>query len=426
MKKVLIIAYNFPPVGGAGVQRPVKFVKYLRHFGWEPVVLTVSNPSVPIQDVAMLKDVPEGVVIYRALSLEPSYEAKQAFSTAQRQGGRTKALLKKYISMLLLPDLQVLWWPGLLVKIIKVIKAEKPDCLFVTAPPFSSFLPVVAVGKILGLPVVLDYRDEWVFSRNSWENSSKSRLAFFVDTFLEKFALNYCRAFTSATQSYIESIAKLYGSDIAKKGEVITNGYDADDFVCDIKGEIIKELKIITLVYTGTVWKATSLDTFCNILEKYLSLNPIMKQRIRVKVFGRVVGEEAPYLEIEALKEIIECHGYIEHKKVVEEMLNADILLLTLSDIPGAEKIIHGKVFEYMASGRHIFALVPEGEVKGLIMEHYGNATIVNPNDIHIAYTALEYLLNNISDVRKRECKNVSGFLRENLTEKLATVFERL
>jgi glycosyltransferase involved in cell wall biosynthesis len=426
MNKVLIVAYSFPPVGGAGVQRPVKFVKYLRRFGWEPVVLTVSNPSVPIQDVALLKDVPEGVKIYRARSLEPSYEAKQTFSTTQTQGGGIKALIKKYISMILLPDIQVLWWPGFIAKIINVIRIERPDCLYVTAPPFSSFVPVVAVGKIFRIPVVLDYRDEWVFSRASWENSSKSRLAFFLDNFLERMVLSNCQAFTTATQSYVDSIIKHYGSGVISKGEVITNGYDADDFVYEPKNRVIEDPETITIVYTGTVWKATSLDVFCSILGKYILQNPTMKQRIRVKVFGRVVGEEARYLESTSLKDVIECYGYIDHEKVMEEMLNADILLLTLSDLPGAEKIIHGKAFEYMASGKHIFALIPDGEVKNLISEHYGNTTIVNPSDAETVYASFENLLKNIEELKKRKGKDVRGFLRENLTAKLASVFNRV
>ena len=426
MKKVLIVAYSFPPVGGAGVQRPVKFVKYLRRFGWEPLVLTVSNPSVPIQDIALLKDVPEGVVIYKARSLEPSYAAKQTFSTHQKGSGGIKACVKTYISMFLLPDLQVLWWPGLIAKLISVIRSEKPDCLYVTAPPFSSFVPVVAVGKLFGVPVVLDYRDEWVFSRHSWENSSKTRLAFFLDTFFEKFVLNNCRAFTTATESYINSMVKFYGSELAKKGEVITNGYDADDFVCDKEPRTVVESHIVTIVYSGTIWKATSLDFFCEVLKNLLKANPEMKNKVRVKIFGRVVGDEVAYLEEETLKEVIECYGYIDHEKVVEEILNADILLLTLSDLPGAEKIIHGKAFEYMASGRHILAVVPDGEVKKLITDNYSNVTSVNPGDSDVAYKAFEYLLNNIALVRKRTGSDVSGFLRENLTSKLALLLDRM
>ena len=124
-------------------------------------MLTVENPSVPTLDTALLKDIPEGVKIYHAHSLEPSYASKQTFSNADKQQG-IKVLAKKYITMMLLPDLQILWWPGLVAKLIKAIKTEKPDCLFVTAPPFSSFIPVVVLGKLFGIPVLLDYRDEWV------------------------------------------------------------------------------------------------------------------------------------------------------------------------------------------------------------------------------------------------------------------------
>jgi len=89
-----------------------------------------------------------------------------------------------------------------------------------------------------------------------------------------------CQAFTTATQSYIDSIVKNYGPDLLKKGEVITNRYDADDFVCEKKTQLIDDPQLITIVYTGTVWKATSLDVFCNVLEKFLSLNPQRKERI--------------------------------------------------------------------------------------------------------------------------------------------------
>ena len=127
MKKVAIIAYGFPPVGGAGVQRPVKFVKYLREFGWEPVVLTVGNPSVPVIDTSLLHDIPENVAVYRAKTLEPSYRAKNVLAHAGSGLGATlKRLLKYCFSSLLLPDVQVLWWPYLIVYLIKVIKNEKP------------------------------------------------------------------------------------------------------------------------------------------------------------------------------------------------------------------------------------------------------------------------------------------------------------
>lgn len=427
MKKVLIVAYGFPPVGGAGVQRPVKFVKYLRRFGWEPVVLTVSNPSVPLMDTTLPKDIPDGVKIYGASTFEPSYKTKQSFSTDQVQHSGIKKSVKKIISTLLLPDVQVLWWPGLAIKLIKVIKTEKPLCLFVTAPPFSSFIPVVAIGKLFKIPVVIDYRDEWIFARNSWENSSRTRLAFKIDTLFEKFALANCCAFTTATQSYIISMANLYGKELINKGVPITNGYDVDDFVVSGKVDLaIKDHSIVTIIYTGTVMKATSLNVFCQLLKRFMESEVNLKNKILVKIYGRVVGDEQTFLDDEALKSVIECYGYVEHEKVVEEVMNADLLLLTLSDLTGAEKIINGKAFEYMASGRHIFSLIPDGELKSLIASNYDNATIIHPRDFDSAYNAFVSLINNIEELRNRKGKDVSCFLRENLTAKLATVFDRI
>ncbi len=194
MKKVLIISYNFPPVGGAGVQRPVKFVKYLRDFGWEPVVLSVANPSVPVTDESLLKDIPSSVKLYRAKTLEPSYSVKNRIAHHDANWlDKSFSLLKKTVSPFILPDVQILWWPGLLLKLLIILLYEKPDVLFVSAPPFSSFVPVVSISRLFRVPAVLDYRDEWSFSRENWENSIKSSLARKLDYKLERYVCNNVR-----------------------------------------------------------------------------------------------------------------------------------------------------------------------------------------------------------------------------------------
>jgi len=425
MRKVLIVAYNFPPVGGAGVQRSVKFVKYLRFFGWEPVVISVLNPSVPVVDATLPKDIPEGVQIYRARSFEPSYQSKQVFASPGNKSV-IKGLVKKCISTILLPDIQVLWWPDLVLKLISAIRNEKPECIFVSAPPFSSFIPVVIIAKLFGLPVVLDYRDEWDFSRNTWENSSKTRFAFYLDSLLERFSLQNIRAFTATTQKYIDNIVTRYGTDNVKKGTVITNGYDVDDFnVNGLQRSSIEDPSIINIVYTGTVMSFTSLKSFCDILKNITEKNEAIQEKIRLHVYGRVVGDELKYLNNESLKGMVQCYGYIEHEKVIEEMVNADILLLTLSDLVGAENMINGKTFEYMASGRHIFAVIPQGELSKLLLDNYDNVTIVNPRNIEAATNALLELINNIETIRSSPCKDVSCFRREYLTERLAFVLEK-
>lgn len=424
-KKVLIISYTFPPTGGAGVQRVSKFVKFLYKFDWEPVVLTVLNPSVPIIDDTLHKDIPAGLNIYGARTLEPSYDFKRSIAAQNKKTSWIKQLLKKIVSMFFLPDIQILWWPGLFFQLFSIIKKDKPVCLFVTAPPFSSFFPVIIIGKLFNIPVVLDYRDEWGFARKNWENSVRNNLAYFIDAAMERFCLKHCTAFTTATQSYINSIAENYGSKLQEKGTVITNGFDVDDFVSLKKQERMNTSSdIIRIVYAGTIMKITSLGSFCQALNVLFRIYPEIKNKIVFEVYGRVVGEEQAYLEDDALSDVIKCHGYVGHEIILQQLKNADLLLLTLCDQPGSERIINGKVFEYMATGNHIFAMIPRGETRE-ICSRYGNATIINSDDMETASKMLKELIDNIDVVRNKPVSDISMYTREKLTEKLSNVFNR-
>lgn len=423
MKKLLIIAYAFPPVGGAGCQRPVKFVKYLHQFGWIPLVLTVEKPSVPLIDESLLSDIPFGTKIFRAPSLEPSYSAKKALAGEQPGAWNFKAFLKKIASSVMLPDIHILWWPGLICELWRVLRTEKPACLFVTAPPFSSFIPVVIVGKLFRLPVIIDFRDEWSFSRQQWENARKSSLAFRIDRLLERFVLTLCTDFTTVSASYVTTLHELYPTACKGKGKVITNGYDEEDFL-DV-AHVASSGDLITIVYAGTVWNGNSLENFALALKRLTTEQPELAGKLRVKIFGRVVDQHRQYLDDPGLAGIITLYGYVDHSCVIHEMCSADLLLLAVSDLPGAEKIIVGKVFEYMASGKHIFAVVPQGETRNILQENYNKLTIVNSDALEDIHSGLLWILSNREAVLNVIHSDISQFSRRELTEKLANVLEK-
>jgi len=425
MKKVLIVAYGFPPVGGAGVQRPVKFVKYLRNFGWEPVVLTVANPSVPVIDESLMKDIPEGVKVFKARTFEPSYQTKKQYSH-NNTGiiSRIRRCLKNIAANFLLPDIQVLWWPSLINMLFSIMRLERPGCIFVTAPPFSSFVPVVAIGKVFRVPVVIDFRDEWSFSRQQWEQAIKTPLAFWVDRVLEKFTISHCSQFSAANASYVNSLREAYPEVSKDKGVVITNGYDSDDFMGVVKSPKTGEL--VTFVYAGTVWNATSLLSFSAALKQIAEEYPRIATRIKVKIFGRVVDEHSSYLTDDVIKSMVEIFGYVDHEYVVEQICNADVLLLTLADLPGSYKIIAAKVFELMFTGKHILAMVSDGELKNILLENYPQSTIVAPGDIDEICNRILWIMKNVDEIRSTAPSDVSSFSRKHLAGKLASVFDEV
>jgi len=425
VKKVLIIAYSFPPVGGAGVQRPVKFVKYLREFGWEPLVLTAENPSVPIIDESLLKDIPFGIKIFKARTLEPSYGTKHLF-VAKHAGIRShiRGWLKSVAAKFLLPDVQILWWPGMFCKLIEIVWKEKPACLFVTAPPFSSFIPAVVISKIFRVPVVVDYRDEWSFSRQQWEHAVKTPMAFWVDRILEKYTLANCCQFTAANANYVFGLNTKYPKECREKGAVITNGFDVDDFLDINLDSNVGERMVF--VYAGTIWNATSLMTFAVAVKRLLHERPELASRLTIKIYGRVVENHFEYLNDRNLCGVVEFFGYVDHEKLIHEIYSSDVLLVTLADLPGAEKIIVGKVFEYMATGKHIFAVVPRGESSKILSDNYNKLTISNAGDIDDVYKGLLWIMSNDEIVRKTVPLKIDQFSRKNLTGQLATVFDNV
>lgn len=428
MKKVVLVAYSFPPVGGGGVQRPTKFVKYLRDFNWEPIVLTVANPSVPLLDKSLLKDIPNGVQVCRARTLEPSYQAKKRYTTGgcSRVGVSIgiKERLKRIITYVLLPDVQVLWCPGLALQLVKILRTERPDCLFVTAPPFSALVPVVILAKLFNIPAVIDFRDEWSFSRKHWEHAIKTSLAFWFDRVLEKFVVYHCSALTAANASYIESLCSAYPSLDKNKTMVITNGFDEEDF-SNMK-RTVRDGDTVHMVYSGTVWHATSLAPFMRAI-KILTVNkPVLANCLRVKVYGRVVEGQLEYLQDDALEEIVTLCGYQDHTMVLGEMFSSDVLILSLTDLPGAEKIIPGKVFEYLATNKHILAIIPDGEAKRILSEASCNIHFVSPDDGDGIIAALLEIISGIKSIRSFPGKCQDQFSRKYLTEKLAELFSHV
>jgi hypothetical protein len=376
MQRALVVAYVFPPSGGAGVQRVTKFVRYLPEFGWDCSVLTVANPSVPVSDETLMSEVPESTIIRTARTLEPGYAIKNAISAGTVDGlsrsGRLKQSLKKLVrsagNAVLQPDAQVLWYPNALKEGMRLLGELQHDAIFVTAPPFSSFVIGSELSRRSGLPLVLDYRDEWGISNQYQENRQKSRLSHWLQGRMQRRVMRQASAVIATTRLSSEAVgdaARRAGSRASISH--IYNGYDAND--CEASDDCpVPRCDRLRLAYVGTLWNLTSIEPVVEAIKQVAATDPDLAGRIELVVAGRRTGEQDTILDrLDGTPCRVEREGYVDHHRAISIMQSADALCLLLSDLPDAGRVVPAKTFEYLALRQPILSIAPSGEVGELL-----------------------------------------------------------
>ncbi|MBI3860368.1 MAG: glycosyltransferase [Planctomycetia bacterium] len=439
LRRLLLIAYQFPPVGGAGVQRVTKFVKCLPQFGWQANVLTVENPSVPVTDHSLLADVPADTLVARAATWEPGYSVKSLVLAEASQAARSpvsrlksaaKRALRRLANLCLQPDPQVLWAPNAIRLGRSLLARERYDAILASGPPFSTLLVGRALSLSSGLPLVVDYRDEWGLANSYMENRQFGRLASWVQQRQQAGILKSARAIiatTRASTDHLDHAARKCASDA--QAHCIFNGFDRDDFPDDHAPSMDQRTDSpLRLVYVGTLWKMTSLAPLAGALRVLANRVSDLSRRLELVVAGRRTTEEQEVLtklnaEIGCLREV----PYLEHRDAVALMQSADLLLVSLSGLPGAERILPAKVFEYLAVGRQIMAITPPGELWDLL-ERHSNADLFDPADANGIADHLEFRLECRSSglALPEAFANLDGLDRVSQSRQLANILDCL
>ncbi|HEX4611087.1 MAG TPA: glycosyltransferase [Urbifossiella sp.] len=390
-KRVLLISYPFPPVGGAGVQRVTKFVKYLPRHGWEVSVLTVANPSVPLYDDSLVHDIPPETVVRRARSLEPGYKLKASVAAGDagpRAGGGgarklVTGLLRRAGTFLLQPDPQVLWMPGAVAEGKRLLCRLRHDLILVSGPPFSSFLVGAALARAARLPLILDYRDEWTISNAYWENKRLDPVSRYAQGRMQRKVVRAAAGLLATTRSSAEALRALARSAGPRRPAVgwIYNGFDPDDFHADGPAERAAGGRF-RLTYTGTLWNLTSVAPVVEAVRRLSVTHPDLAAGLEVVFAGRRVGAQADHVAaLRGLPCTVVEHPYLDHAAAVRLMQGSQALLLLLSDLPGAGRVVPAKLFEYMAAARPMLAVAPQGETWDLLDGHPGGGRFL-PADV--------------------------------------------
>ena len=373
MKKVLIITYYWPPSGGAGVQRWLKFVKYLPAFGVQPVVLTVdpTYASYAQTDESLQKEVAPEVEVHRTRS----FELYQLYSRLSKKkeipyGGfanETQASLFQKISRFvrgnfLLPDPRKGWNKFAYRKAIELIAVHQIDTVITTGPPHSTHLLGLKLQKKTGIRWIADLRDPWtdIYYYNQFYHTAFARQ---IDRRMERQVLEKANHLITVSKDVMRLFSQKTATDLSLKTNILPNGFDEDDFV----GRTFKPEEKFTITYTGTISETYDISGFTGALEK---LDKSILSKIKIRFVGKVPSAISTRIKNEFPEMEVELVGYVDHLKSVDYLLRSSLLLLVIPKVENNDGILTGKFFEYMASRKPVLAIGPvKGDLSEIIRE---------------------------------------------------------
>lgn len=383
-KRILIISYYFPPLGSIGHRRPLKFAKYLPYYGWESFVLTVKKGVDKIVEMSLIKEIPEGVSVYRTPSLEPFRYRNPLYEKIEPE--KKESLIRSprmyifyilkgiriILSKFMIPDERIGWLPFAVISGLKIIKSKKIDLIFVTSPPSTSLLIGYLLNKLTKTPLIIDYRDPWTFNpffayTSRFRERLENRLEY-------KVIKNASKGIVISRQ--MEEVFKNNYLEFCHKFTTITNGFDEEDFI-SCKPERFDKF---TIVYSGTFYGKRTPLYFLKALKKLNEENEEFRENSQFLFFGDIDKDIERLLLEQGLMDLINSSiGYLPYKENIKYIMGADVLVLIIG--AKSKLTVTGKVFDYIAARRPILALVPDGAASEIIKET-GTGVVVPPEDV--------------------------------------------
>ena len=423
MNKVLIITYYWPPSGGSGVQRWLKFSKYLPQNGWKPIIYTPISPSFDIEDKDLLNDIQNDVEVWKTSIWEPYSLRDKLFGRSENSNAgiiQDKSSLKNKIfnwirGNLFIPDPKIYWVKPSIKYLSKKLKEEKVTHIVSTGPPHSMHL--IALGlkkKNPKLKWIADFRDPWseLDLLDEFNLSRRSRIKYQK---LEREVLDNSDVCLTVSETWVDSFKRLGSKNV----KLITNGFDEDDF-----NVLKKESDTFVIGHFGLLNHLRNPKNLWKTLNEICDENPEFNEKLEIRISGNVDTEVLQSItQYYHLKGKLRVLGYLSHKEVLNEYNNSSILLLLLFNSESGKGNYPGKIFEYFASQRYILAFGPNNSDTQNLMKkiHIGHYfTYENKN---LKEKILD-LFNESSKVNTSD--DIHEFTRKNLTKKLSDLLNEI
>ena len=411
MKRVLFIAYHFPPLAGGGTFRSLKFVKYLPEFGWLPTVITTNTKNYWAYDEELLKEVPPEVKIIRAPEIDPFY-----LQLLLSKIGLGK-LYQKIKDHFLIPDEKIGWIPFAYWKAARELKYQKYDLIFSTSPTPCAHIIALKLKKKFEIPWVADYRDLWTL--NPEYPFLKNSKNFKRESQTEKIIAHLCNAQIHVTNGNLNNIHNYFNLD-TKYLKLIYNGYDPSTQVVPIEK---KEKDYLRFVYTGTFYGARNPIPILNAISEIVKIKPEISDSIRFQFIGKSdidIDTKATNLEI---TNIISHTDNLLRSEIDNIYQKTDVSVLIIPC--GQNYILTSKIFDYLQIKKPILAIIPDGEAKEILQKsNLGYFADPNsPEDIKEQILNLYQLWKTDQLQVKPNIEYIQQFHRRKLTKQLASVF---
>jgi len=429
MEKVLIITYYWPPSGGAGVQRWLKFVKYLREFEFEPIVYTVENGEYPEIDSTLEMDIPANLVVIRKKIWEPYHlykwfigNKKQKISASFMTEKKKPSLLEK-ISVfirgnLFIPDARRFWIRPSVRFLSKYIQENKIDKIISSGPPHSLHLIALKLKKKLNIKWVADFRDPWT-NIDYYDQLKTTRWADQQHFKLQQKTLDNADAVVVVGKNMKDEFEVLG----AKNVQVITNGFDRSD-----KPETVLSLDdFFSLAHFGTIMKNRNPEGLWRAISSIVSENDRFRDKLRIKLVGRVDHSVMTAIENCGLNQYIEKIEYLPHNKVIEHELQSQVLLLLINNSNNAKGMLTGKFYEYLLAYRPILIVGPtDGDAANILNELHAGITADFDDIEGIKSAILTFFEKYESGTLRNPHSDIQKYSRYELTRKLADVLSKI
>lgn len=417
--KVLIITYYWPPAGGSGVQRWLKFVKYFQQFGIEPIVYTADNVNYPKEDISLLNEIPKSIEVLKQSIWEPTdllfWKNKNDLKGVSNS--TNSGLLSFVRGNFFIPDPKIFWVNKSVNFLQKYLKEHKVDVVISTGPPHSMHLIADKLKRKNNVKWIADFRDPWT---DLYYNEAFKQLSFAKNKNkrLESRVLNNADCVLTVSNSLKKEFGK-----ISKRVEVISNGYD---------DEVITEKSValddkFSISYIGLLPKQSNPKLFFKVLKKLCLENSDFRSDLRLKFIGDISDEVKLEIMDNNLDENSVFIDYVAHQKAIQYQRKAQVLLLLIPNVKKSEGILTGKLFEYLTAKRPILAMGSEFGDLADILKSTNSGVVVG----YSYEDKLKLEILRLYNLYKKgsltvTSKNIEQYHRKELTRGLSEIIKSL